>query len=113
MEAACEILTSKQCTKCLVCLEMVDVRLEARPEEVIANEALRTQLLNTLKDENNEVVERDLKVLVKYVESSKDLPSLIKQIVEVGWIRRRDEIAMELNHRCWNKTGNSWKNEAI
>ena len=58
--------------------------LEARPEEVIANEALRSQLLDTLKDENNEVVESDLKVLVKYVENSQDLSSLVKQVVEVG-----------------------------
>ena len=84
MEVVCVILSSQQSVQCLVCLEVINVLLEARPEEVIANEALRSQLLDTLKDENNEVVESDLKVLVKYVENSQDLSSLVKQVVEVG-----------------------------
>ena len=73
---------------------MISILLEVRTTEVIAHATLREALLNTLKDENNEVVEGDLKVLVKYVDNSQDLPALIGQIVDV-----RSVIIANHNHQ--------------
>ena len=83
IDAACSILSNQHNSQCLVCLDMISILLEVRTTEVIAHAMLRESLLNTLKDENNEVVEGDLKVLVKYVDNSQDLPALIGQIVDV------------------------------
>ncbi|KAK8794162.1 hypothetical protein WA171_003287 [Blastocystis sp. BT1] len=83
IEVACTVLAKQHNVQCLVCLEMVNVLLKTRGNEVIANEHLRGALLDTLKEENDDVIDCDLKVLVKYVECSKDLLSLIGEIVEM------------------------------
>lgn len=83
---------------------MVDVLLNTRGNEVIANEHLRGALLDTLKEENDDVIDCDLKVLVKYMECSKDILSLIGEIVEVG-------VSKHINIRCWRKMIRTWKNE--
>lgn len=84
VEVVCSILAKKQTEPCLFALELVTVLLEIQWEEVIANEELKLALLETLKEESDLVIEYTLKVLVKYVEHSNDLTSLVNHIIKVG-----------------------------
>ena len=57
---------------------------------MIENEHLRSALLDTLKEEDDDVIDCDLKVLVKYVNISQRLEPLIKRIVDVRFCARTD-----------------------
>ena len=67
----------------VVCAILVSTLLDVQGEAVIGNQHLRETLLETLKEEDDEVVDCDLKVLVKYVNRSQNLEALIKKIVDV------------------------------
>ena len=77
-------LAKRQPAPCLLCLRLVSVLLESRGAEVVANERLRDTLLETLKAEDDEVVESTLQVLVKCVDCGLELQSLLKSIMEVA-----------------------------
>lgn len=83
IEVVVASLSWKQIPQCLEALEVVDILLEIRGNEVIGNESLKRALLDTLKEDSDEVVELALKVLVKYVEHSHNLQSLIDNVIEV------------------------------
>lgn len=83
IEVVCTVLSKKQTEQCLISLEVVNVLLEIRGKEVIENEHLKLALLETLKEDSDNVIESTLKVLVKYVEHSQQLLSLINHIIEV------------------------------
>lgn len=83
IEVVCTVLSKKQTEQCLISLEVVNVLLEIRGKEVIENEHLKLALLETLKEDSDDVIECTLKVLVKYVEHSQQLLSLINHIIEV------------------------------
>ena len=83
IEVVCAILAKKHSNQCLVCLEVVSTLLDVQGEAVIGNQHLRETLLETLKEEDDEVVDCDLKVLVKYVNRSQNLEALIEKIVDV------------------------------
>lgn len=83
IEVVCLVLSKKHSNQSLVCLEVVSTLLDVQGESVIANQHLRETLLETLKEEDDDVVDCDLKVLVKYVNHSQNLEALIKKIVDV------------------------------
>ena len=80
-EVVCTVLSRKHSDQCLVCLDVVSVLLEIRGNEVIAVKELRDALMNTLKEKNDEVIDCDLRVLVKYVQYSQELTTLIRYIL--------------------------------
>lgn len=84
VEVACVALAKRQPAPCLLCLRLVSVLLESRGPEVVANERLRETLLETLKAEDDEVVESTLQVLVKCVDCGQELQSLLRSIMEVA-----------------------------
>ena len=83
IDVVCTVLAKKQTEPCLVALEIVNVLLEIRCDVVIANEQLKLTLLETLKEESDVVIEHALTVLVKYVEQSSKLTSLLSHIIKV------------------------------
>lgn len=90
-EVVCTVLSRKHSDQCLVCLDVVSVLLEIRGNEVIAVKELRDALMNTLKEKNDEVIDCDLRVLVKYVQYSQELTTLIRYILGVSICRTRHE----------------------
>ena len=100
LDVVCMVLSKKQTEPCLVCLEVVNVLLETRGKEVIENEHLKAALLEALK-ESDDVIEDTLKVLVKYVEYSQDLSSLITSILDVNIF-----FPSTSSYRCLKKMSN-------
>lgn len=90
IEVVCTVLSKKRSGQCLVCLEVVSTLLDVQGAAVIENEHLRSALLDTLKEEDDDVIDCDLKVLVKYVNISQRLEPLIKRIVDVRFCARTD-----------------------
>ena len=82
-EVACVALAKRQAAPSLLCLQLVEVLLQSRGTEVVANERLRETLLETLHAEDDEVVEGALRVLVKCVDCGLSLPSLLRSVMEV------------------------------
>ena len=88
IEVVCTVLSKKHSEQCLVCLNLVNVLLDIRGKDVITVPELRNVLIETLKEENDDVIDYDLRVLVKYVQYSQELTSFIRHILKVGFANR-------------------------
>ena len=84
IEVVCTVLSKNHSDQCLLCLDLVNVLLEIRGKDVITVPELRNVLIETLKRENDDVIDYDLRVLVKYVQYSQELTSFIRHILKVG-----------------------------
>lgn len=99
IDVVCTVLAKNHRDQCLLCLDLVNVLLEIRGKDVITVPELRNVLIETLKKENDDVIDYDLRVLVKYVQYSKELTSFIRHILKVA-------LSARFECRCWSRTSN-------
>ena len=77
------LMRKKETDQCLVVLEFLSVLLENHSQDVIGNQSLKEEVLQLLKHESDEIVERTLQVLVLYSQVDNNLLKLIEDIVMV------------------------------
>ena len=109
IEVVCTVLSKNHRDQCLLCLDLVNVLLEIRGKDMITVPELRNVLIETLKKENDDVIDYDLRVLVKYVQYSQELTTFIRHILKVA-------SDPSFDRRCWSRTSSGtscWKKSRI